>query len=99
MNPLDSFSRQLRRVNSYETLIELVREELFERFGLTNAWLYVCEHAGDDANLDLIAAAGPRAPAIRDLVPSIPRKGDALIEALPAFVAGIKFEKSMTRAR
>src|SRR4051812_48138866 len=81
-HPLQSFSRKLRRVSSYDTLIEAVREEVFTRFGLTNAWLYVCESDAADAGLDLIAAAGPRAPAIRELVPSIPRKGDALVEAL-----------------
>ena len=78
-NPLDSFSRQLRRVDSYQTLIEAVREEVFTRFGLTNAWLYVFEDGSVDAGLDLIAAAGPRSPAIRELVPTIPRKGDPLV--------------------
>jgi len=63
-------------------MINAVREEVFTRFGLTNAWLYVCDGDGPDAGLNLIAAAGPRAPAIREVVPTIPRKGDALVEAL-----------------
>ena len=78
---LDSFSRQLRRIDSYDALVELVRVEVSTRLGLTNAWLYVCE-GEHDTRLVLIAAAGPRAPAIRDLVPVIPRQGDALVEAL-----------------
>ncbi|MEO5768026.1 MAG: hypothetical protein ABIS92_06710, partial [Polyangia bacterium] len=81
-NPLDSLSRRLRRVDSYEALIEEMRDEVFTRFGLTNAWLYVCEDGSPDAGLTLIAAAGPRSPAIRELVPTIPREGDPLVAAL-----------------
>jgi signal transduction histidine kinase len=78
---LDAFSRQLRRVDSYDTLIALVRDEVAARFGLSNAWLYVCE-GEDDTQLVLVAAAGAKADAIRQLVPVIPRAGDALVEAL-----------------
>ena len=78
---LDTFARKLRRVDNYQQLIELVRDEVSARFGLTNAWLYVCE-GEDDTQLVLVAAAGPRAAAIREMVPVIPRAGDALVEAL-----------------
>jgi len=78
---LDSFSRQLRRVETYDQLIALVRDEVTARFGLPNAWLYVCERE-EQTQLELVAAAGPRTAAIRELVPVIPRAGDALVEAL-----------------
>ena len=78
---LDSFSRQLRRVETYDQLIALVRDEVTARFGLPNAWLYVCERE-DQSELELVAAAGPRTSAIRQLVPVIPRAGDPLVEAL-----------------
>jgi len=78
---LDSFSRQLRRVETYDHLIALVRDEVTARFGLPNAWLYVCERE-DQSELELVAVAGPRTAAIRQLVPVIPRAGDPLIEAL-----------------
>ena len=69
---LASFSRQLRRVDTYDALIELVRSEVSERFGLTNAWLYVCEGEADP-NLVLVATSGPRTDAIREHAPVIPR--------------------------
>jgi signal transduction histidine kinase/ActR/RegA family two-component response regulator len=78
---LDSFSRQLRRVETYDQLVALVRDEVSERFGLTNAWLYVCERE-DEVQLELVAAAGTRTAAIRELAPVIPRAGDALVDAL-----------------
>ena len=78
---LDSFSRQLRRVETYDQLVALVRDEVTARFGLPNAWLYVCERE-DQSELELVAAAGPRTDAIRQLVPVIPRAGDPLVEAL-----------------
>jgi two-component system cell cycle sensor histidine kinase/response regulator CckA len=78
---LDSFSRQLRRVETYDQLVALVRDEVTARFGLPNAWLYVCERE-DQSELELVAAAGPRTEAIRRLVPMIPRAGDPLVEAL-----------------
>ena len=78
---LDSFSRQLRRVETYDELVALVRDEVTARFGLPNAWLYVCERE-DQSELELVAAAGPRTAAIRQIVPVIPRAGDPLVEAL-----------------
>ncbi len=78
---IDSFSRRARRADDYAELIEAVRDEVERRFGLTNAWLYVCEE-GDDSRLVLVAAAGPKSQAIREIVPVIPRAGDALVEAL-----------------
>jgi len=78
---IDSLSRRLRRVDTYDEFIEAVRDDVSVRLGLTNAWLYVCE--GDtDTQLVLIAAAGPKTAAIRELVPIIPRAGDPLVEAL-----------------
>src|SRR6185503_15441176 len=65
---IDSFSRQIRRVDTFDELIETVRAEVSLRFGLTNAWLYVCE-GDDDSRLVLVAAAGPKAAAIREIVP------------------------------
>ena len=38
---LQSFSRELRRVDDYDALVDLVRSEMHARFGITNAWLYV----------------------------------------------------------
>ncbi len=80
-SPLESFSRELRRVDTYDALIELVRSDLDERFGLTNAWLYVCERE-EDNQFVLVAAAGTKAGAVRELVPVVPRAGDALAEAM-----------------
>ena len=79
LTELDSFSRELRQVSDYEGLIALVRDRMFARFGLTNAWLYVCE---DETHLTLVTAAGPKAEEIRTLAPILPRAGDALVEAL-----------------
>jgi signal transduction histidine kinase len=82
INPgLDAFSRLLRRVESYDQIVGLVRDEVTSRFGLTNAWLYVCE-GEDDTQLSLVAAAGSKTAAIQELCPVIPRAGDALVEAL-----------------
>jgi two-component system cell cycle sensor histidine kinase/response regulator CckA len=78
---LDAFARQLRRVDNYEDLIELVRSEVSMHFGLTNAWLYVCEGEADP-DLVLVATSGGHAAAIREHAPIIPREGDALVEAL-----------------
>jgi len=36
-------SRELRRVDGYDDLIAVIRENVATRFGLTNAWLYVRE--------------------------------------------------------
>jgi signal transduction histidine kinase len=78
---IDSFSREVRRVDTYDALVEAVRAEVSRRFGLTNAWLYVCEQE-DAERLVLVASAGPRTAAIREIVPVIPRAGDPLVEAL-----------------
>src|SRR3569832_2346996 len=78
---LDSFTRQLRWVETYDQLIALVRDEGTARVGLPNAWLYVCERE-EQSQLELVAAAGPRSAAIREIVPVIPRAGDPLVEAL-----------------
>jgi signal transduction histidine kinase/ActR/RegA family two-component response regulator len=80
-SPLESFSRELRRVDTYDQLIELVRRDVSARFGLTNAWLYVCEME-DDPQLVLVATAGTKAAVSREVVPVIPRQGDPLVEAL-----------------
>jgi two-component system, cell cycle sensor histidine kinase and response regulator CckA len=80
-SPLEVFSRELRRIDSYDSLIELVRREVELRFGLTNAWLYVSEKE-EDAHFVLVAVAGAKARAIRDLVPFVPKQGDPLGEAL-----------------
>jgi len=68
-------------VDSYAQLSELVLDEIFARFGLTNVWLYVCE-GRDDTQLELVAAAGTKAAELRRLVPLIPRAGDPQVEAL-----------------
>src|SRR5689334_9622366 len=73
LRPLDgaslaSFSRELRRIDDYERLVELVRAHVEERFGLTNAWLYVFERE-EDAQAVLVAVAGPKAEAIRKELP------------------------------
>jgi signal transduction histidine kinase/ActR/RegA family two-component response regulator len=78
---LPTFARDLRKVDDYEALVGLVRRVLHERFGLTNAWLYVFERADDDQAV-LVAAAGPKADAIRRELPVAPVAGDWLIEAL-----------------
>ena len=76
-----AFSRELRRVDGYDGLVELVRKELETRFGLTNAWLYVFEEA-EDAHAVLVAADGPKADEIRKELPVAPIAGDWLIQAL-----------------
>jgi signal transduction histidine kinase len=76
-----TFARELRRVDDYEGLVELVRRTLAARFGLTNAWLYVFERA-DDEHAVLVAAAGARSDAIRRELPIAPLEGDWLMEAL-----------------
>jgi signal transduction histidine kinase len=78
---LPTFARDLRRVDDYDALAELVRRTLLERFGLTNAWLYVFERA-DDEQAVLVAAAGPKAEAIRRELPVAPVAGDWLMTAL-----------------
>src|SRR5690349_15764599 len=75
------FSRELRRIDDYDGLVELVREELHTRFGLTNAWLYVFEQEEDEHAL-LVAAAGPKADQIRKELPVAPIAGDWLMTAL-----------------
>jgi signal transduction histidine kinase/ActR/RegA family two-component response regulator len=77
----EAFSRQLRRVDSYDELIELIRQDVRARIGLSNAWLYVVEYE-DDPQLVLVATAGTRAEQIRELAPVLPRAGDPMIEAL-----------------
>ena len=91
-----SFSRELRRIDDYEGLIELVRREVDSRFGLTNAWLYVFEREKDDHAV-LVAAAGPKANAIWKELPIAPIAGDWLIEALrrdegPIVIADAKLD-------
>ena len=76
-----SFSRELRRVDSYDGLIELVRRDVLARVGLTNAWLYVLEQEEDDQFL-LVACAGAKAPLIRDLLPVAPRAGDVMLDQM-----------------
>ncbi len=75
------FSRDLRRVDGYSALVELVRDELKTRFGLTNAWLYVFEEE-EDEHAVLVAVAGPKADQIRKELPVAPIAGDWLIAAL-----------------
>jgi len=77
----EAFSRELRRVDTYAELIELIRQDVRARIGLSTAWLYVCEHE-DDTHLPLVAVAGTRAEQIRELAPLLPRAGDTMIEAL-----------------
>jgi signal transduction histidine kinase/ActR/RegA family two-component response regulator len=78
---LGSYSRDLRRVDGYAGLVELVRRELNTRFGLTNAWLYVFE-TEEDQQAVLVAAAGPMAATIERELPVAPMDGDWLISAL-----------------
>ena len=73
---LISFSRELRRVDDYAALVELVRRELHARFGLTNAWLYVFERE-EDQQAVLVAAE-----AIQRELPIAPIAGDWLVQAL-----------------
>jgi signal transduction histidine kinase/ActR/RegA family two-component response regulator len=75
------FSRELRRIDDYDGLVELVREELKTRFGLTNAWLYVFEEE-EDEHAVLVAASGSKADQIRKELPVAPIAGDWLIAAL-----------------
>jgi signal transduction histidine kinase/ActR/RegA family two-component response regulator len=87
----ESFSRELRRIDTYDELIELIRQDVRARFGLTNAWLYVVEQE-NDTQLVLVATAGPKAALIRELVPVVPREGDVMTDALlrdqrPIFIA------------
>ncbi|HMI89193.1 MAG TPA: ATP-binding protein [Polyangiaceae bacterium] len=76
-----AFSRELRHVDGYDQLVELVGEELKTRFGLTNAWLYVFEQE-EDEHAVLVAVAGPKADQIRKELPVAPIAGDWLIAAL-----------------
>ncbi len=78
---LFAFARDLRRIDDYDSLVELVRSELGARFGLTNAWLYVFERE-DDEHAVLVAAAGAKAEAIRKELPIAPIAGDWLIASL-----------------
>jgi signal transduction histidine kinase len=78
---LPTFARHLRRVDDYDALVELVRRTLLERFGLTNAWLYVFERVDDDQAV-LVAAAGSRSESIRRELPIAPVAGDWLMQAL-----------------
>jgi signal transduction histidine kinase/ActR/RegA family two-component response regulator len=77
----ETFSRELRRVDGYDALIELIRGDLQSRFGFSNAWLYVVEHEEDPHAL-LVATAGPKAALIRELVPVVPRAGDVMTDTL-----------------
>jgi signal transduction histidine kinase/ActR/RegA family two-component response regulator len=78
---LRNFTRELRRVDDYDALVGLVRDELQVRFGLTNAWLYVFARE-DDEQAALVAVAGPKAEAIRAELPVAPVSGDWLVSAL-----------------
>ncbi|MDQ2643098.1 MAG: ATP-binding protein [Myxococcota bacterium] len=78
---LVSFSRELRRVDDYAALVELVRRELASRFGLSNAWLYVFERE-EDQQAVLVAAAGAKAEDIERELPIAPIAGDWLVQAL-----------------
>ena len=78
---LTRFARELCRVDDYDALVELVRRELTARFGLTTAWLYVVEREEDERAL-LVAAAGPKAAAIREALPEATTAGDWLFTAL-----------------
>jgi signal transduction histidine kinase len=76
-----SFSQKLRRIDDYAGLVELVREELHARFGLTSAWLYVFEREEDEEAV-LVAAAGPKAAEVWKELPVAPIAGDWLLAAL-----------------
>jgi signal transduction histidine kinase/CheY-like chemotaxis protein len=78
---LHAFSRDLRKVDDYVALVDLVRSTLHGRFGLTNAWLYVFGHE-DDKQAVLVAASGSRADDIWRELPIAPIAGDWLIAAL-----------------
>ena len=78
---LTAFARDLRRVDDYDGLVEVVRRELRARFGLTNAWLYVFEREEDQQAL-LVSVAGTKADAIRQELPVAPVEGDWLATAL-----------------
>jgi signal transduction histidine kinase/CheY-like chemotaxis protein len=78
---MHAFARELRRVDSYDALVELVRGELYVRFGLTSAWLYIFENEGDE-HARLVAAAGPKGDDIRRELPIAPIAGDWLTAAL-----------------
>jgi signal transduction histidine kinase len=78
---LQAFSRDLRRVDDYTTLVDLVRSALQDRFGLSNAWLYVFERE-EDEHAGLVAASGAQAEAIWKELPVAPIAGDWLIAAL-----------------
>ena len=74
-------SRELRRVDDYDGLVELVRAELAARFGLTNAWLYVFERE-DDEQASWSPSPGPRPRPSVDELPIAPVAGDWLSTAL-----------------
>ncbi|HEU5073999.1 MAG TPA: ATP-binding protein [Polyangiaceae bacterium] len=78
---ISAFSRELRHIDDYAGLVELVRREMSARFGLTNAWLYVFEREEDEQAL-LVAAAGPKARDIESQLPIAPIAGDWLMAAL-----------------
>ena len=78
---LSAFSRELRRIDDFDGLVDLVREELKTRFGLTNAWLYVFEEE-EDEHAVLVAVAGAKADQIRKELPVAPIAGDWLTAAL-----------------
>lgn len=78
---ISSFSRALRHIDDYESLVDLVRSEMQSRFGLTNAWLYVFERE-EDEHAVLVAAAGPKARDIESQLPVAPVEGDWLMQAL-----------------
>ena len=78
---LVTFARELRRIDDYDGLVELVRRELAARLGLTAAWLYVFERDEDD-HAKLVAVAGPNADEIRRVLPSAPTTRDWLATAL-----------------
>ncbi|HEX2881955.1 MAG TPA: ATP-binding protein [Polyangiaceae bacterium] len=80
-NWLHAFARDLRHVDDYATLVNLVRSTLHTRFGLSNAWLYVFER-DEDEHAVLVGASGTRAEAIWKELPIAPIAGDWLIAAL-----------------
>lgn len=78
---LSSFSKELRHIDDYASLVDLVRKEMQVRFGLTNAWLYVFEREEDEQAI-LVAAAGTKAREIESHLPIAPLEGDWLVQAL-----------------
>ena len=78
---ISTFSRELRHIDDYEGLVELVCREMNARFGLTNAWLYVFEREEDEQAV-LVAASGPKARDIESQLPIAPLAGDWLMSAL-----------------